>query len=214
MDKRLDRSYSRLGGAATMFNSGFALLSIVLKQYAEKISAPRPKPVKIAKRKLVVPSAASLAGAALGIASIGFISSYFSIPLLVAPFGASAVLLFSIYDSPLAQPRNTVFGHILSVLIGGLVALAFMAYPGSDFIDANAFLPVAVAVPLSIFSMQILRISHPPAGATAFIASTALTSVGFFLSLVIAVAAGSLILVAIALIFNNAVPGRRYPFYW
>jgi CBS-domain-containing membrane protein len=186
-----------------------------LKQYLSKISGSRgSRPVKVQSRKLLAASAVSLAGSVIGIAVIGFITSHFSMPLLLAPFGASAVLLFSVYDSPLAQPRNTVVGHAASALIGGLFALVHLTFFNTGILDAEGYIWIAMAVAVSIFVMQAARITHPPAGATAFIASTAVTSPDSLLAFMVPVAAGALILVAIAIAFNNAVPSRRYPAYW
>lgn len=199
--------------AAFVYNL-FIVIAYAARKYVVKLSGQKSAPIRISKRKLLIPSTASFAGSVLGIASVGFIASHFSIPLLIAPFGASAVLLFSVYDSPLAQPRNTVFGHVLSALVGAVVSIVHITYFGGDVIGTSRYVPIAIAVSLSIFLMQVLRITHPPAGATAFIASTAAISANSFSTLVIAVAAGSLILVAIAVIFNSAVPGRRYPVYW
>lgn len=186
-----------------------------LRQYLSKISDSRgSKPVKVQTRKLLAASAASLVGSVLGIAVIGFITSHFSMPLLLAPFGASAVLLFSVYDSPLAQPRNTVIGHVASALIGGLIALMHLNFFNAGVLESEGYVWIALAVAVSIFVMQAARITHPPAGATAFIASTSVVSPDSLVAFMIPVAAGALILVAIAIAFNNAVPSRRYPVYW
>lgn len=186
-----------------------------LKQYLFKISGSKGlKPVKIQRRKLVVSSAVSLAGSVLGIAIIGFITSHFSVPLLLAPFGASAVLLFSVYDSPLAQPRNTIIGHVASALIGGLFAILHLTYFKTGILGTEGYIWIAMAVSVSIFVMQAARITHPPAGATAFIASTSVVSIDSLVAFMVPVAAGALILVATAIAFNNAIPSRKYPSYW
>lgn len=186
----------------------------MLKTYAMKIGCndDRTPPVKIAARSQLVPSLASLAGALAGIVAVGFVASYFSLPLLIAPFGASVVLLFSVYDSPLAQPRNTVLGHVMSGAIGAAAALLHIAYFASG--GEEKYVLIAISVAVSIFAMQILRLTHPPAGATAFLASTAVTDASSLVWFMIPVAAGALILVAVAIAFNNAIPKRRYPVYW
>lgn len=172
------------------------------------------KPLKVSNRQLLLSSSVSLAGSALGILAVGFVASNFSLTLLVAPFGASAVLLFSVYDSPLAQPRSTFFGHLLSGFIGAVVALTFNAY----FADSDAgninYVPIAISVSLSIFVMRAAQITHPPAGATAFLASTSVADAGSLWSFIFLVSTGALILIAIAIMFNNAIPNRRYPAYW
>jgi CBS domain-containing membrane protein len=61
-------------------------------------------------------------GAFIGIASIGYIQkSRFAETdniYLIGSFGATAVLIFGATNSPLAQPRNLVGGHVVSAVIG------------------------------------------------------------------------------------------------
>lgn len=192
-----------------------------LRKYGVKIFGKRDKSLhypKMARKSLLVPSAASLAGSLAGIAAIGFVTSHFSVPLLLAPFGASVVLLFSVYDSPLAQPRNTFFGHAISALLAGIIAIIHASYFGTSggggLLDNAQYVWIALAVSISIFAMQVLRLTHPPAGATAFIASTAVTNIDSLVAFMVPVILGSLILITVAVIFNNAVPKRRYPIYW
>ncbi len=187
------------------------VIRALLKAYALKIGGKDRAPaIKIAPKSQLIPSLASLAGAVTGIIAVGFVGSYFSLPLLIAPLGASAVLLFSVYDSPLAQPRNMVLGHVMSGMIGVAAALLHQAY----FAGGEKYVLIAVSVAVSIFAMQILRLTHPPAGATAFLASTAVTDTSSIALFMIPLAAGAIILVALAITFNNAVPKRRYPVYW
>ena len=75
--------------------------------------------------------------------------------LLIAPFGASSVLLFGAPDSPLARPLNVIGGHVLTTTVG----LIFLKYVG---INPWSFaLATGIGVSLMIFSKTI----HPPAGA-------------------------------------------------
>src|SRR6516164_7150921 len=62
-------------------------------------------------------------GALLGIALTAFASTAWlghagDLPLLIAPMGASAVLLFGVPASPLAQPWPIVAGNLIAALIG------------------------------------------------------------------------------------------------
>jgi CBS-domain-containing membrane protein len=183
----------------------------LLKGYVLKIGRnDRAPPIRMTAKGQLVPSLASLAGALTGIIAVGLVASHFSLPILIAPFGASVVLLFSVYDSPLAQPRNTIFGHVMSGLIGATAALIHVTY----FAGGEKYVLEAISVAVSIFAMQILRLTHPPAGATAFLASTAITDVDSLLRFIIPVVIGALILVALAITFNNMIPKRRYPVYW
>jgi CBS-domain-containing membrane protein len=47
-------------------------------------------------------------------------------PIIITSFGASAVLLFSVIESPLSQPRNFVFGHFVSSLLGTAITRLFV----------------------------------------------------------------------------------------
>src|SRR5580693_5700434 len=65
----------------------------------------------------------SCLGALLGIAFTGgtmhiLLGPAASIPLLVAPMGASAVLLFAVPASPLAQPWSIIGGNLVSATVG------------------------------------------------------------------------------------------------
>jgi CBS-domain-containing membrane protein len=98
----------------------------------------------------------------------------------------------------------------MSGLIGAAAALLHATY----FAGGEKYVLIAISVAVSIFAMQILRLTHPPAGATAFLASTAVADAGSLAGFMIPVATGALILVAVAIAFNNAIPKRRYPVYW
>lgn len=123
---------------------------------------------------------------------------------LIGSFGASCVLVYGVIESPLAQPRNLVGGHVVSALVG---VTAQKLFPETLYIAA----PLAVS--LSIVLMQVTKTLHPPGGATALIAATAspqLREIGY-LYVLSPVLSGCLILLVIALIFNNLTPIRKYP---
>ena len=83
------------------------------------------------------------------------------LPLLVAPMGASALLLFAIPSSPLAQPWPIVGGNTVSALIGLLI---------SRYVPEPA-VAAGCAVALAIAAMSLLRCLHPPGGAAALTAA-------------------------------------------
>ncbi|WP_141238132.1 HPP family protein, partial [Vibrio cholerae] len=78
-----------------------------------------------------------------------------NIVLLMAPFGATAVLVFGVPNSPLAQPKNVIFGHLITAFIG----VIFTQYIGVSAIS------LAVATGLAVSAMLITKTTHPPAGA-------------------------------------------------
>lgn len=75
--------------------------------------------------------------------------------LLMAPFGASAVILFGLPQSPLAQPKNVIFGHLITASIG----LVFLHLFGVNGIS------LAIATGLGVSLMLLTKTTHPPAGA-------------------------------------------------
>lgn len=148
------------------------------------------------------------AGAFVGLALCGLLVLAPSVDLrlglyLVAPFGASSVLLFAVPNSPLAQPWSAIGGNTIAALVGVAVCLLI----------ADPALRIALAVGLAITAMILCRAVHPPAGAVAMTAAMnpdAIHQLGFRFALT-PVAAGTALLVAIAIAYARAT-GRRYPF--
>lgn len=151
--------------------------------------------------------ARSCLGALLGIAFTGgamflLLGPAADIPLLVAPMGASAVLLFAVPASPLAQPWSIIGGNLVSAAIGVACADAI----------ADPVLAAALAVALSICGMFALRCVHPPSGAvalTAVLGGPAIHTLGYrFVLEPIAIQSAALLASAIA---YHAATGHRYP---
>jgi CBS domain-containing membrane protein len=147
-------------------------------------------------------------GAFVGIGLIGLLNNYHlsptDAPLLIGSFGASSVLIYGVINSPLAQPRNLVGGHVLSALVG------VTTY---HLVGQVPWVAAALAVALSIVGMQITKTLHPPGGATALIAvigSPQLKALGYWYVLT-PVLSGVLLLLLVALLFNNLSPTRHYP---
>ena len=150
----------------------------------------------------------SFLGSFVGIGLIALSQSFMISRLenifLIGSFGASSVLIYGAIQSPLAQPRNLIGGHVVSAVVGVTV---FKFFPDILWITA----PLAVAS--SIVAMQITKTMHPPGGATALIAITGTAKIkelGYFYVLS-PVLTGVLILLVTALIFNNLTQYRSYP---
>ncbi len=150
----------------------------------------------------------SFIGAFVGIGSIAFIQSYSFAQqeniFLIGSFGASCVLVYGAIQSPLAQPRNLIGGHVISAIIGVTV---YKILPDIIWLTA----PLAVA--FSIVAMQVSKTLHPPGGATALIAVTGagkITALGYWYVLS-PVLSGVVILFAVAMVFNNITKHRKYP---
>ncbi|MGU3496420.1 HPP family protein [Xanthobacteraceae bacterium A53D] len=125
-----------------------------------------------------------------------------AVPLLIAPMGASSVLLFAVPSSPLAQPWSIVGGNVVASLAG---VTAAMWIP-------DPFLAAAVGVGCAIGLMLACRCVHPPSGAvalTAVLGGPAVTQLGYGFVLW-PVMINSLILLAVAIAYNN-LTRRHYP---
>lgn len=150
----------------------------------------------------------SFIGSFMAILCIGFIQDYFlnhsDNLMLIGSFGATAVLLYGAIQSPLAQPRNLLGGHIISAIIG---------VTSFKICGDIVWLAAAMAVSLSIVAMQITKTLHPPGGATALIAvigSPKITDLAYWYVLT-PVFSGVVILLIFALLFNNLTTNRKYP---
>ena len=138
------------------------------------------------------------AGAVMGIGAVGGLSAAIELPLLIAPLGATVVLLFGQPASPLAQPINIFGGYLLATILGVGAALAF---PGIWWV-------AGLAVGLSIAAMLMLRITHPPAGAVPLVAlASPLQSMSLFPTILIACVS----LVGLALVHHRLPPRVAYP---
>ncbi|MDR7005453.1 HPP family protein [Paraburkholderia strydomiana] len=173
--------------------------SIVLRWLSSFV--PVPVTVKWQER------ARSCLGALLGIAFTGgsmylLLGPGANIPLLVAPMGASAVLLFAVPASPLAQPWSIIGGNLVSATIGVTCANVI----------GDPTLAAALAVALAIGGMFALRCVHPPSGAvalTAVLGGPAIHALGYrFVLEPIAIQSVALLAAAIA---YHAATGHRYP---
>ncbi len=141
-------------------------------------------------------------GSFAGICILSYLSVYSHYPLIAAPFGASAVLIFGLPESPLAQPRNLFVGNFW----GALVAICCVHFFGS------APWVMALAVSTTITLMKLTRSVHPPSGAVALVGVMSGASWHFIFTPVLV---GSLIILVWTYLFSNFLaPGRSYPKHW
>jgi CBS domain-containing membrane protein len=149
-------------------------------------------------------------GAALGVAFTGLLARLLmtgqlsSQPLLIAPIGASAALVFAIPASPLAQPRAVIGGNLLSAVIGVTAALLI----------PHPLLAAIAGAGVATIAMLLTRTLHPPGGAIALGAAMAGTGAGAKLAsyghALLPVALCSVLLTLAAALYVN-LTGRSYP---
>lgn len=130
-------------------------------------------------------------------------------PMIIASYGATAILCFNAVASPLAQPRNILVGHFVSSLIGvGLSKLFWLSRGGRE----NAWAGGALSVGIASLAMMILDSVHPPAGATALLpfVDEQIRDMGWWYLPVHLIS--SVLIICVALVTNNIL--RRYPTFW
>lgn len=147
----------------------------------------------------------SLLGGTLAILILELLTLHSGSLFMMAPFGATCVLLFAASKSPLAQPRNVIFGHLVSAFVG----LVFLKVFGVSLFGT------AVSVGVAICAMQILRCVHPPAGANPLV--ILLTADQIYYSwdfLLFPVLSGAITLTIVAWLVNNVKSLSAWPEYW
>lgn len=139
-------------------------------------------------------------GGLLAILIVFIAGSILKNPILIAPFGASCVILFGLPGSPLAKAKNLIGGHFISSLVGLTMLNLF----------GNSYLVISLAVGISIFTMILTGTTHPPAGADPIVIITA--SVGWSF-LVINIVIGTLILLVATFVYHNILCRKNYHLY-
>jgi len=179
----------------------------MLRGYFHKMKGSTKSPPGVRFSEIVW----SWIGAFLGIGTVTFINFNLlegsDLMLLIASFGASAVLIFGAVKSPLAQPRNLIGGHVFSAIIGVTCYQLF---------SPHMWLAASIAVASTAACMHATKTLHPPGGATALIAvigGEKIHDLGY-LYVVMPVGLGVTVLLVIALLVNNIPKTRRYPEFW
>lgn len=179
----------------------------LIQQYLKKMRGGAPTPIRAPLYEILW----SALGSFFGIAGIylvghshdlGVESSLF----LVGSFGASAILIYGVPNSPYAQPRNLIGGHIFSAIAGVSCAM-LIPIP---------MIAAAMAVALAVVVMHLTRSIHPPGGATALIAVIGgqnIHELGYWYVLT-PIASGAVLMLIVAVIINNLSSQRRYPSFW
>lgn len=144
---------------------------------------------------LVAGSGAALAAAVM----VGFAAASRT-PLWLVPFATSIVLVMSVPDSPQAQPRNIVGGHLASCLAGYCTL----------WLIGDGAIAAGIAVGLAVLVMTLTRTLHPPAGIDGLLVVTGHLPLNYMM---MPVGAGALVLVAFAALYHRAT-GRAWPQAW
>ena len=118
---------------------------------------------------------------------------------LIASFGSSMVLLYGYPESPFAKPKNILFGHLITSLIGILFY---------NFIPLPIYILIPLAVGLGVGLMILLDVTHPPAGGNPIIVILGSVSFDYLFSPILT---GCLIIIAFGILLNKFVAQKKYP---
>jgi hypothetical protein len=89
-------------------------------------------------------------------------------PLIIASFGATAILIYGAVDSPLAQPRNVFGGHIISAIVGVAITRlfvlddAYMGYLENRSFPPGPFFNAGICMSTAILAQFVTGTVHPP----------------------------------------------------
>ena len=140
-------------------------------------------------------------GGTLATATLAMVGNEIALMMILGSFGASCLLIFAYPASPFAQPRNVIGGHFIATLTG----LAFMTWFGIHWWS------MAMAVGTAIALMLLCRMPHPPAGSNPLIVMLGAAKWNFLITPTLL---GAIVLVMVALVYNNLGKDRQYPTYW
>ena len=118
---------------------------------------------------------------------------------LIASFGSSMVLLYGYPENTFAQPKNILFGHVLTTICG-----MFFLY----FVPLPIYITIPLAVGVGVGLMIILNVTHPPAGGNPIIVIMGSVSFDYLINPIIS---GSIIILVFGIILNRLILKKKYP---
>ncbi|EJK61098.1 hypothetical protein THAOC_18464 [Thalassiosira oceanica] len=121
--------------------------------------------------------------------------------IVLGPFGALMTLQYGLTPAPASQPRNALYGQVISLSIALVVNL---------FMPAG-WIRVPFTTALAIAAMCKMGITHPPAGAAAAIFASSNKFDGVYFSLMLL---GNLMAISTSILINNLNDKKQYPMYY
>ena len=119
----------------------------------------------------------------------------------MASFGSTVINVFGFPKNRNSQPKNVLFGHLLSALVGIIFITFFEA----------SFITLGLAVGVATMLMLALKIAHPPAGGTVIMVMIGDVSFHF---LIFPVMVGAITIIIGGIIYNRLLLKRKYPLSW
>ena len=118
---------------------------------------------------------------------------------LIASFGSSMVLLYGYPENTFAQPKNILFGHVLTTICG-----MFFLY----FVPLPIYITIPLAVGVGVGLMIILSVTHPPAGGNPIIVIMGSVSLDYLINPIII---GTVIVLIFGIVLNRLILKKKYP---
>ena len=135
--------------------------------------------------------------------------------IILGSMGALCTLLYSAPNSPLAQPRNVFFGHIVAGLVGAVVNAFTIENDDTSGAGVPRWVSQALSPAIAIALLGRMGITHPPAGAVSFIAVSSKLMINLgFRSVLLPLAPMAALSVLLATFLNNTNSKRQYPMVW
>lgn len=144
----------------------------------------------------------AVVGATIGIGAVAAVSSSIEYNILLAPFGATSIIVFLTHDSNFARPKNILGGYIVTSIIG--VAVAGLL--------GHSWWSYALGVGLAMWVKVLLRVVHPPSAAMPILLLHA-NETDLLVYVAESVIPGLLLLIAIAIIYNRYILRNGYPIW-
>lgn len=138
------------------------------------------------------------AGAVIGVMVVGGLAAWTQLPLLMAPLGATALLVFAHPRTPGAQPLNVFMGYLVGAIFASLIE---MLAPGLWWM-------AALGVGAVMLTMLLLRVTHPPAAAIPLVIETSHLDAPTLFAVMFA---GCVVLCLIAMAWHRLPPSQTYP---
>ena len=120
-------------------------------------------------------AAFTFASSFVAIATLAALAMLLKAPFVFPPLGATAILFLYSPSLPTASPRSAICGHGNGILCGygALLATGLQHAPSATIVgvDGARVLATALALAVTAALMILLKVVHPPAGATALMVS-------------------------------------------
>ena len=116
--------------------------------------------------------------AAVVIALVGLVGVLLHQPWIFPSLGPTLMVIAETPRQPSAHPRNVLVGHVVAVAAGWLALVVTGLRDAPPVVqaglDARYVTSAVIALAITVLVLQVVRMPHPPAGATTLIVALAI----------------------------------------